>query len=224
MYRALLFDLDGTLTPVRSVWRHLHETLGVWEREARRHQEAFLEGRIDYAEFCARDAAHWKGLREADLRAITDRIPYRPGAREAIAAARAAGAVVGVVSTGLTLLTDRVRDELGLEYCAANRLVALDGVLTGGVEIVVTHAQKGAAVDRFCARFGIAPAEVVSFGDTDGDISMFERTGMSVAVFPASRRAARAASRVHDDGRLEDLVRGLPLGAPALVAEGTHER
>ena len=224
MYRALLFDLDGTLTPVRSVWRHLHETLGVWEREARRHQEAFLEGRVDYAEFCARDAAHWKGLREADLRAITDRIPYRAGAREAIAAARASGAVVGVVSTGLTLLSDRARDELGLAYCVANRLVAQDGVLTGDVVIEVTHAQKDAAVDRFCARFGIAPAEVVSFGDTDGDISMFERTGMSVAVFPASRRAARAASRVHDDGRLEDLVRGLPLGAPALVAEGTHER
>ncbi len=224
MYSALLFDLDGTLTPVRSVWQHLHETLGFWEREARRHQEAFQEGRIDYAEFCARDAAHWKGLREDDLRAITDRIPYRAGAREAIAAARATGAVVGVVSTGLTLLADRARDELGLAYCAANRLVARDGILTGDVAIQVTHAQKGAAVDRFCARFGIAPAQVVSFGDTDGDISMFERTGMSVAVFPASRRAARAASRVHDAGTLDELVRGLPLGAPAFVAEGTHER
>jgi hydroxymethylpyrimidine pyrophosphatase-like HAD family hydrolase len=102
--------------------------------------------------------------------------------------------------------------------------VARDGVLTGEVTIQVTHAQKGAAVDRFCARFGIAPTEVVSFGDTDGDISMFERTGMSVAVFPASRGAALAASRVHDEGTLDDLVRGLPLGAPAIVAEGTHER
>jgi phosphoserine phosphatase len=224
VYRALLFDLDGTLTPVRSVWQHLHETLGLWEREARRHQQAFEEGSIDYAEFCARDAAHWKGLKEADLRAITDRIPYRAGAREAIAAACAAGAVVGVVSTGLTLLADRARAELGLEYCAANRLLARDGVLTGGVEIEVTHARKGDAVDHFCARFGIAPAEVVSFGDTDGDISMFERTGLSVAVFPASRRAAQAASRVHDEGRLDELVRGLPLGAPAFVSEGPYER
>jgi phosphoserine phosphatase len=224
VYRALLFDLDGTLTPVRSVWQHLHETLGFWEREARGHQEAFQEGSIDYAEFCARDAAHWKGMKEADLRAITDRIPYRAGAREAIASARAAGAVVGVVSTGLTLLADRARADLGLADCAANRLLARDGVLTGGVEIEVTHARKGEAVDRFCARFGIAPVEVVSFGDTDGDISMFERTGLSVAVFPASRRAARAASRVHDEGSLDELVRGLPLGAPAVVAEGTHER
>ena len=224
MYRALLFDLDGTLTPVRSVWQHLHETLGLWEREARRHQQAFEEGSIDYAEFCARDAAHWKGLKEADLRAITDRIPYRAGAREGIAAACAAGAVVGVVSTGLTLLADRARAELGLEYCAANRLLARDGVLTGGVEIEVTHARKGEVVDRFCARFGIAPGEVVSFGDTDGDISMFERTGLSVAVFPASRRAAQAASRVHDEGGLDELVRGLPLGAPAFVSEGPDER
>jgi hypothetical protein len=45
-----------------------------------------------------------------------------------------------------------------------------------------------------------------------------------VAVFPASRRAARAASRVHDEGTLYDLVRALALGAPAGVAEARHER
>jgi len=224
VYRGLLFDLDGTLTPVRSVWRHLHEALGVWESDARRHQEAFHRGEIDYAEFCARDAAHWKGMNESDLRAIADRIPYRDGAREAIAAARAAGAVVGVVSTGLTLLADRARTDLGLASSIANRLVTKDGVLTGEVEIRVAHAGKGAEVDRFCARFGIAPGEIVSFGDTEGDIPMFERTGMSVAVFPVSRRAARAASRVHDGGTLADLVRGLPLGAPAGAVEGCHER
>ena len=57
MYRALLFDLDGTLTPVRSVWQHLHERLGLWDAHAVRHQEAFLRGRLTYEEFCRRDAA-----------------------------------------------------------------------------------------------------------------------------------------------------------------------
>jgi phosphoserine phosphatase len=214
-YRALLFDLDGTLTPVRSVWQHIHEVLGLWEDEARRHQEEFLAGRIGYEEFCARDAAHWKGRSEAELRAIADRIPYRPGVREALQSARAAGALVGVVSTGLTLLADRVHAELGLDFSVANRLLARDGVLTGGVEVNVEHARKGDAVDRFCRRFGVSPREVVSVGDSEGDISMFDRTGLSVAVHPASRRTAEAATLVHEDGTLLELVRRLPLGAVA---------
>jgi phosphoserine phosphatase len=211
VFRAVLFDLDGTLTPVRSVWQHIHETLGLWEEEARRHQEAFQSGAIDYEEFCARDAAHWAGRRESELRAIADRIPYRPGARELVDAAREAGALVGVVSTGLTLLADRVHRELGLAFTIANRLVAERGVLTGAVKVNVEHARKGDAVELFCRQFGVAPEEVVSVGDSDGDISMFERTGMSVAVHPASRRTAAAATLVHKDGSLAVLLDRLPI-------------
>src|SRR5262245_4077706 len=134
MYRAVLFDLDGTLTPVASVWEASHRTLGLVEDYARRHQQEFEAGGIDYEEFCRRDAAHWKGMREAALRAIADRIPYRAGVREAVGEARARGAVVGVISTGLTLLADRVHRELGLAFTIANRLVARGGILTGDVQ------------------------------------------------------------------------------------------
>ena len=103
-YRAVLFDLDGTLTPVRSVWQHLHETLGSWETRAWRHQERFESGEIGYQKLCDLDAAHWKGMAESDLKAITDRIPYRPGARECVSQLLCAGFAVGVISTGLTLL------------------------------------------------------------------------------------------------------------------------
>ncbi|HUD72335.1 MAG TPA: HAD-IB family phosphatase [Dongiaceae bacterium] len=212
MYRALLFDLDGTLTPVRSVWQHLHERLGLWDAHAVRHQEAFLRGRLTYEEFCRRDAAHWKGMPVARLRAFTDRIPYRRGARAAIAAARGRGAVVGVISTGLTLLADRAHRELGLDWSVANHLAVRGGRFSGAVAIRVRHGAKDAAVDRFCRRFRLDPAEVISIGDSDGDISMFARTGLSVAFQPATRRTARAASWVDRGASLLDLVRRLPLG------------
>lgn len=209
-YRAVLFDLDGTLTPVPSVWQHIHERLGLWEREALRHQAAFERGDIDYAEFCARDAAHWKGMVESDLRAVTDAIPYRPGARECVSALQKRGLLVGVVSTGLTLLAERAIHDLGLAYAIANRLVARGGVLTGEVKINVEHGRKGEAVDLFCGQFGVDYRDVIAVGDSDGDISMFEHSGFSVAFNPRTERTARSATITHRGESLLDLVDLLP--------------
>jgi phosphoserine phosphatase len=212
-YRAVLFDLDGTLTPVVSVWQHLHEALGLWETEARRHQAAFERGVISYEEFCQRDAAHWKGMRESALRAVTDRIPYRAGARECVGAIQGAGLLVGVVSTGLTLLLERVHRELGLAFAIANRLVTRDGLLTGEVKVNVEHDRKGEAVDLFCGQFGVDRRDVIAVGDSDGDLSMFEHAGFTVAVHPRSERLARAASVVHRGESLAELPGLLPLPA-----------
>lgn len=210
-YRAVLFDLDGTLTPVRSVWQHIHERLGLWDAEAHRHQQAFERGEIGYEEFCARDAAHWKGMPEADLRAITDTIPYRLGARECVDLLKEAGLVVGVISTGLTLLIERLNRDLDLAYAIANRLVARNGVLTGEVKVNVEHGRKGEAVDLFCGQFGVDYREVITVGDSDGDISMFEHSGFSIAFNPASEATARAARAVGHGESLLAIVDLLPV-------------
>ncbi len=207
-YRAVLFDLDGTLTPVVSVWQHIHEQLGLWENEARLHQLAFESGDITYEEFCSRDAAHWKGMPESDLRMITDAIPYRPGTQECVRLLKEQGLVVGVISTGLTLLVERVIEELDLEYAIANRLVARAGILTGDVKVNVEHGRKGEAVDLFCSQFGVDYNEGITVGDSDGDISMFEHSGFSVAFNPLTESTAAAASVV---GRGESLLSIVPL-------------
>lgn len=61
---------------------------------------------------------------------------------------------------------------------------------------------KGAAIRWLCEREGIAPEEVVAFGDANNDLSMFAAVPNSVAVAGATPDAA-AAARWHI-GRCED--------------------
>lgn len=60
--RGIIFDLDGTFTPVRSVWQYIHEALDTWESHGKHSLDAFLAGRITYEEFAYLDAGAWRGV------------------------------------------------------------------------------------------------------------------------------------------------------------------
>jgi len=211
-HRAVLFDLDGTLTTVPSFWQHLHETLEQWHGHADDYQEQFLRGAIDYNTFCRLDAGHWKGRRVAELKKIADAVELRPGAREIRGFLRDHGLKVGVISTGLTLLAERVHRQLDLDFTIANRLVARGGCFTGEVKINVEHGRKEDAVGLFCHQFGIPPKQVIGVGDSEGDVSLFRAVGFSVALNPRDPESEKAATVVCRSANLMDLLLHFPLG------------
>ncbi len=81
MYRAVLFDLDGTLTETRSVWQYIHERVGTWEKGADRNFREYRRGRIGYEEFCERDAGSWGGWRSPDWSGLPVRSGFGKGPR-----------------------------------------------------------------------------------------------------------------------------------------------
>ena len=58
-YDLVCFDMDGTLTKLRSSWCWVHEHYGVDNEPA---YQAFVNGEIDEPEFMRRDIALWKGV------------------------------------------------------------------------------------------------------------------------------------------------------------------
>ncbi|MFC2076337.1 HAD family hydrolase [candidate division KSB1 bacterium] len=209
LIELVIFDVDGTLTAHGSVWRYFHEKLGIWDGEAERFQTAFLRGEISYDRFCRLDAGLWRGLPEERLRELADRIEYNPGVAEAVARLRQAGLHLAVVSTGLSLLVDRVASELGIEFALSNRLLAENGQMTGEVELMLSDGSKGAAVEELTARSGIEPGAMAAVGDSETDLDLFRSVGFSVAYGEVPEVVAGAADR-HvpggDFGPVADII------------------
>lgn len=210
-YKLAIFDLDGTLTQERSIWEYIHVRLGKWHGLAEEYQNQFLAGEISYEEFCERDAQVWKGIRLEDLSKIVEEVPFHPGVDELVSTLKQKDVKLSIVSSGLSLLCDRVHSKYGFDYSVSNDLLHEEGVLTGKVKIRVYYDKKAEWVERILTEFKMEPGEVIAIGDSAGDIEMFEKVGFSVAFNSSSPALDRAASVCIPGQNLTDIIPRLPL-------------
>ena len=210
-FRAVVFDIDGTLTKEKSIWEHIHRVLGTWEGHADEFQRLFLEGRISYEEFCERDAAVWTGMNVRDLKRITDSVPYQEGAFELRAFLEAKGLSLAGISSGLWILAARVQKDFGMDFVVANDLLTEREVLTGGVRINVAHDGKGHWVKEVMKTLKVRGQEIIAIGDSRGDLEMFAFSGFSVAFNSSSPELDETADLVVKTGNLADIIPGLPI-------------
>ena len=72
------------------------------------------------------------------------------------------------------------------------------------LDIVSAGCGKGDAIDAFCARLGITPAECMAIGDGGNDVHMLRHAGIGVAMGQASDNVKAAADviapSVDEDG------------------------
>lgn len=217
-FRAVIFDIDGTITRPVSSWRYLHERLGKWDALACRYQEQFLAGRISYRRFCHLDAAHWAGRSDAELEGLFEEVAYARYAVPCLRRLKQLGLKLAAVSTGLQYLPRRLQRELDFDAVLCNELlVGRDGRLTGGVRINITHGAKGRALTRILKELGVKPAEVISVGDSEGDLPMARATGYSIAFNSSS---PELSARVDYNCRSDDFREVLRCIRSRLAAAG----
>jgi len=193
-YKAVIFDIDGTITRHISSWRLIHERLGMWDKIAFRYQKQFLAGKISYRKFCELDAAHWKGLPEAKIRNVFKSIQYTKNAVMCIRKLKKSGFKLIAVSTGLQYVPEKIKKDLGFDHVLSNSLKSSGGKMTGRVRINIPHGGKGAAVKRILKKFGIRRSHAISVGDTAGDIPMARATGYSIAFNSTDKKLLRTVN------------------------------
>jgi phosphoserine phosphatase len=205
-FKLALFDLDGTLTRERSAWEYTHRRLGVWEGYAEKFQEAFLRGEITYHRFCELDAEVWKGMRVADMQRILREIPLYEGIEDLVGYLRLKGIKLGIISSGLSFLSNWIKDRYGFDYAVANELGVTDEVLNGQIKIHVHYDQKGKWVQEAKRRFKARKGEVIAIGDSTGDIAMFQMAGFSIAFNSRSPQLDSVATLSIQSPNLRDLI------------------
>ncbi|CAA9386741.1 MAG: Phosphoserine phosphatase, partial [uncultured Ramlibacter sp.] len=151
----------------------------------------------------------------ADMEQVyTERLQLNPGAAELVAAFKAAGMKVLLVSGGFTFFTDRIRDRLGIDYTRSNVLEIESGPNCGQLTGRMVDQPWGDICDgeekrkmllETCASLGISPKEAIAVGDGANDLPMMGVAGLSVA-YHAKPRVREQAMVAIQSGGLDRLL------------------
>ena len=202
----VVFDLDGTLTPVDSLWRYLHEAFGTWER-GQIAAERYRIGEISYREWAEADAQYWAGASLPKVKRVLDGIPYREGAKEVFDELRQRGVKIVILSAGLSALAEKAARELGADLAIANELGTDDGRLTGKIEVKVAIDSKQKIVREVASGFGIPLREVALVGDRAFDLANPEC--LKIAFMPKDEVARLEAHHVIEGTDLREILQYL---------------
>ncbi|MFD0666208.1 phosphoserine phosphatase SerB [Ramlibacter sp. MAHUQ-53] len=214
-FGLIAFDMDSTLINIECV-DEIADATGK-KAEVAAITEATMRGEIaDFKESLRRRVALLRGVRVQDMQDVYDqRLQLNPGAGELVAAAKAAGLKVLLVSGGFTFFTDRVRDRLGIDYTRSNVLEVVDGVLTGRMVDqpwgdICDGAEKRRMMLETCALLGLSPKQAIAVGDGANDLPMMGEAGLSVAYHAKPKVREQAMVAINEGGldRLLEIVRG----------------
>ena len=217
--RLVVFDMEGTLTADPTVWEIMHLKNGTWESHGLPYWEQYRAGGMHYDEFARKDVATWAGAPVARLDEAVEEVPLMPGCVALLTLLRERGVRTAIVSNGLECLGRRLVRDFGIDRVAANRRVASDGHLTGGLDLLVPHAEKGDIMRRIADELGVPLASTMAVGDGVADIAMFESAGVSVAFRAENDDVARAADHIVPDSDLRQIIPLLT--APTKIRPGS---
>ena len=203
-FKLVVFDVDGTLMKSFS-WQCLHEALGTWNR-GKKYFEQFFHGDITYEEWACLDAALWRGQPLEKIRQIVNAIPYTDGAQEVLTSLRRKSFKVVLLSAGLSLVTERIRKEIGADATLANELIVKNGFLTGGVRVNVSFNNKDEALRSILRKFNAELNDCIAVGDDETLIPLFEKVRLAIAFNPQGKNVEKHADIVVKSNDLHAIL------------------
>lgn len=178
--KLVVFDLDSTLIEVEII-DELAKEAGV-QKEVEELTKKAMNGELSFKEALVERVRLLEGLPVEVLERIYSRIEFTEGARELISALKKAGYKVALVSGSFTYFTNRIKEELGLDYAFGNELEIVNGRLTGRLcGRIIDAEEKARIIEEIAMREGISMDRVIAIGDGANDRIMIEKAGLGIA-------------------------------------------
>ena len=162
-----------------------------------------IQGLINWEEGLRTRVDALRGLSYETCKEVADELPIMTGAKETCRVLKAAGWKIMAVSGGFTIMTDRLKEELGLDYVYSNELLFKDGKLDG-VDIHVTSDKAKSARVKI-AEWKENKDDIVVTVDGANDLTLFDICGLGVA-FRAQDIVKDKANVIIEEKNLTNLI------------------
>ncbi|EBH9794227.1 phosphoserine phosphatase SerB, partial [Salmonella enterica subsp. enterica serovar 4,[5],12:i:-] len=176
----IAFDMDSTFIAEEGVDEIARE-LGMSTQITAITQQA-MEGKLDFNASFTRRIGMLKGTPKAVLNAVCDRMTLSPGLLTILPVIKAKGFKTAIISGGLDIFTQRLKERYQLDYAFSNTVEIRDNVLTDNITLPIMNAanKKQTLVD-LAARLNIATENIIACGDGANDLPMLEHAGTGIA-------------------------------------------
>ncbi|MEX0910693.1 MAG: phosphoserine phosphatase SerB [Nitrosopumilaceae archaeon] len=172
-----IFDVEGVLLDAEFLpilAEKINKQDEIWEITRKG-----IEGVIDWEEGLRTRINTLKGISYETCKEVADSLPIMTGAKEACSALKAAGWKLLAISGGFSIMTDRLKVELGLDHVFSNEIVFKDGKLDG-VKVHVDADKSRSAMIKV-KEWKEKKKDIVVVVDGANDVKLFDICGLGVA-------------------------------------------
>lgn len=138
-----------------------------------------LEGKIDWVEGLKQRVELLRGMNYDTCIQVANSLPIMIGAREACRTLKDAGWKLMAVSGGFTIITDRLKKELCLDFVYSNELVFKDGKLDDVIVNVDSDKAKSAIIK--IREWDEKKENITTVVDGANDVKLFDISGFGIA-------------------------------------------
>jgi len=196
-----IFDVEGVLYDAEYLpllAEKVNKENKIWEITKKG-----IEGKIDWVEGLKERVHLLRGMDYDTCIQVANSLPIMTGAKEACSTLKAAGWKIMAVSGGFTIITDRLKKELDLDFVYSNELVFNNGNLDG--VIVNVNADKAKAAMIKIREWDEKKENITVVVDGANDVKLFNIAGFGIA-FRAQDLVRDLATVTLDEKDLSKIV------------------
>jgi HAD superfamily PSPase-like hydrolase len=184
-FKAVAFDLDGTLVTEKSSWWKLHEYFGTKGQSIENMQKYEL-GKITYDKFMRLDIELWQPRpKKETIEKVLSNYNLTPNSSSVIKTLIEREYSIFIVTTAPDLFANAVAKELNVKNIASNGFTFdEEGFLNSNATFNVDLINKDQAFAKMLSNFGIQCEECIAVGDSKYDCGFLNKAGLGLAFKP----------------------------------------